>query len=603
MNLSLVRNFSIIAHIDHGKSTLADRMLELTQSVAARQMMDQYLDSMDIERERGITIKAQTARMAYRAGDGRDYILNLIDTPGHVDFTYEVSRSLAACEGAILVVDAAQGIQAQTLANAYLALGADLTILPVLNKIDLPTADPDRVSRQIIDLLGADKDEILLASAKEGTGVPEVMEAIIRRIQPPRGDPSAPLKALIVDCWFDSYRGAVILMRMIDGELRVGMNIEMMATGLCYEVHEVGVLTPAPRRAEVLGAGEVGYLMAGIKQIGDIKVGDTVTEVRRPAASPFRGYKEPKPMVFCGLYPVEGTGYESTKAALEKLHLNDTAFTYEAETSVALGFGFRCGFLGLLHMDVIRERLEREYDLTLLTTSPTVAFRVISTDGRVTSVDNPTKLPPAGRIERIEEPYVHGSIVVPSEYLGGVIKLCQEKRGSQKRLDYLDAQLAFLEYELPLAEILFDFYDRLKSLSRGYASFDYEPMDFRPSDMVKLDVLLNGEAVDALSLIIHKEKAYSHGRALVGKMRDIIPRQLFEVVIQAAVGSRVIARECVKPLRKQVTAKLYGGDVTRKRKLLEKQKAGKKRMKRVGRVEVPQEAFMAVLNVGQGGPD
>ncbi|MEE8109951.1 MAG: translation elongation factor 4 [bacterium] len=603
MNLSLVRNFSIIAHIDHGKSTLADRMLELTQSVAARQMMDQYLDSMDIERERGITIKAQTARMAYRAGDGRDYILNLIDTPGHVDFTYEVSRSLAACEGAILVVDAAQGIQAQTLANAYLALGADLTILPVLNKIDLPTADPDRVSRQIIDLLGADKDEILLASAKEGTGVPEVMEAIIRRIQPPRGDPSAPLKALIVDCWFDSYRGAVILMRMIDGELRVGMNIKMMATGLCYEVHEVGVLTPAPRRAEALGAGEVGYLMAGIKQIGDIKVGDTVTEVRRPAASPFRGYKEPKPMVFCGLYPVEGTGYESTKAALEKLHLNDTAFTYEAETSVALGFGFRCGFLGLLHMDVIRERLEREYDLTLLTTSPTVAFRVTSTDGRVTSVDNPTKLPPAGRIERIEEPYVHGSIVVPSEYLGGVIKLCQEKRGSQKRLEYLDAQLAVLEYELPLAEILFDFYDRLKSLSRGYASFDYEPMDFRPSDMVKLDVLLNGEAVDALSLIIHKEKAYSHGRALVGKMRDIIPRQLFEVVIQAAVGSRVIAREIVKPLRKQVTAKLYGGDVTRKRKLLEKQKAGKKRMKRVGRVEVPQEAFMAVLDVGQGGPD
>ena len=603
MNLSLVRNFSIIAHIDHGKSTLADRMLELTQSVAARQMMDQYLDSMDIERERGITIKAQTARMAYRAGDGRDYILNLIDTPGHVDFTYEVSRSLAACEGVLLVVDAAQGIQAQTLANAYLALGADLTILPVLNKIDLPTADPDRVSHQVMDLLGADKDEILLASAKEGTGVPEVMEAIIRRIQPPRGDPSAPLKALIVDCWFDSYRGAVILMRMIDGELRVGMNIEMMATGLCYEVHEVGVLTPAPRRAEALGAGEVGYLMAGIKQIGDIKVGDTVTEVRRPAASPFRGYKEPKPMVFCGLYPVEGTGYESIKAALEKLHLNDTAFTYEAETSVALGFGFRCGFLGLLHMDVIRERLEREYDLTLLTTSPTVAFRVTSTDGRVTSVDNPTKLPPAGRIERIEEPYVHGSIVVPSEYLGGVIKLCQEKRGSQKRLEYLDAQLAVLEYELPLAEILFDFYDRLKSLSRGYASFDYEPMDFRPSDLVKLDVLLNGEAVDALSLIIHKEKAYSHGRALVGKMRDIIPRQLFEVVIQAAVGSRVIARESVKPLRKQVTAKLYGGDVTRKRKLLEKQKAGKKRMKRVGRVEVPQEAFMAVLSVGQGGPD
>jgi GTP-binding protein LepA len=567
MKLSSIRNFSIIAHIDHGKSTLADRMLEITQSVAARQMMDQYLDSMDIERERGITIKAQTARMGFRAADGQDYTLNLIDTPGHVDFTYEVSRSLAACEGVLLVVDAAQGIQAQTLANAYLALDADLTILPVLNKIDLPTADPGRVSQQIVDLLGVDPEEIFRVSAKEGTGVPEVLEEIIRKIDPPAGDPEAPLKALIADCWFDPYRGAVIVIRMIDGEVRQGMNIKMMATGLCFEVDEIGVLTPALHPAKALGAGEVGYLMASIKQVGDVKVGDTVTEVQRPTPTAFPGYKEPKPMVFCGLYPVEGTDYESLKAALEKLHLNDTAFSYEAETSVALGFGYRCGFLGLLHMDVIRERLEREYNLTLLTTSPTVAFQVYTTGGESVNVDNPTKLPPAGRIDRIEEPFVRGSIVVPSEYLGGVIKLCQEKRGVQKRLEYLDTQLALLEYELPLSEILFDFYDRLKSISRGYASFDYDPTAFQASELVKLDILLNGDPVDALSLIIHKEKAYAHGRALVGKMREIIPRQLYEVVIQAAIGTRVIAREVVKPLRKQVTAKCYGGDVTRKRKL------------------------------------
>jgi GTP-binding protein LepA len=498
-----------------------------------------------------------------------------------------------------LVVDAAQGIQAQTLANAYLALDADLTILPVLNKIDLPTADPERVSNQLMDLLGVNEDEIYRVSAKEGTGVLEVLEAIIRLIDPPTGDTQAPLKGLIVDCWFDPYRGAVVLVRMIDGEVRTGMDIEMMATGKRFEITEVGVLTPSLHAVESLGAGEVGYLMASIKEITDIKVGDTVTEVRRRTATPFPGYKEPKPMVFCGLYPVEGTEYESLKMALEKLHLNDTAFTYEAETSVALGFGYRCGFLGLLHMDVIRERLEREYNLTLLITSPTVAFRVTTSDGEVIRVDNPTKLPPAGRIEKVEEPYVRGSIVVPSEYLGGIMKLCQEKRGNQKRMEYLDAQLALLEYELPLSEILFDFYDRLKSVSRGYASFDYDPTDFRPSDLVKLDILLNAEPVDALSLIIHKEKAYHHGRALVEKMRSIIPRQLFEVVIQAAIGSRIIARESVKPMRKQVTAKCYGGDVTRKRKLLEKQREGKKRMKRVGRVEVPQEAFMAVLNVTQ----
>ena len=601
MKLSEIRNFSIIAHIDHGKSTLADRMLELTQAVSDRKMKDQVLDSMDIERERGITIKAQTARMTYRSSDGKEYILNLIDTPGHVDFSYEVSRSLAACEGVLLVVDAAQGIQAQTLANAYLALGADLAILPVLNKIDLPTADPARVSHQLMDLLGVGEEDILKVSAKEGAGVPELLEAVLHRIQPPEGNPAGPLKALIFDCWFDSYRGAVVLVRVIDGELRKGMYIEMMATGQRYEVNEVGVLTPEPLRAGRLRAGEVGYLMASIKRIGDIKVGDTVTEVARPTVTPFPGYKEPKPMVFCGLYPVEGTEYDSLKAALEKLHLNDTAFTYEAETSAALGFGYRCGFLGLLHMEVIRERLEREYDLTLLTTSPTVAFRVITTDGDVIEVDNPSRLPPPGRIDRVEEPYVRGSVVVPADYLGGVIKLCQEKRGLHKRLEYLDEQLTLLEYELPLAEILFDFYDRLKSVSRGYASFDYEPLASRASDMVKLDILLNAEPVDALSLIIQKDKAYFHGRALVEKMKGIIPRQLFEVVIQAAIGTRVISRETVKPLRKQVTAKCYGGDVTRKRKLLEKQKEGKRRMKRVGRVEIPQEAFMAVLSVTQGG--
>ena len=601
MKLSEIRNFSIIAHIDHGKSTLADRMLELTQAVSDRKMKDQMLDSMDIERERGITIKAQTARMTYRSSDGKSYILNLIDTPGHVDFSYEVSRSLAACEGVLLVVDAAQGIQAQTLANAYLALGADLTILPVLNKIDLPTADPARVSHQLMDLLGVGEEDILKVSAKEGEGVSELLEAVPHRIQPPEGDPAGPLKALIFDCWFDSYRGAVVLIRVLDGELREGMHIEMMATGQRYEVNEVGVLTPEPLRAGHLRAGEVGYLMASIKRIGDIKVGDTVTEVARPTVTPFPGYKEPKPMVFCGLYPVEGTEYDSLKAALEKLHLNDTAFTYEAETSAALGFGYRCGFLGLLHMEVIRERLEREYDLTLLTTSPTVAFRVTTTDGDVIEVDNPSRLPPPGRIDRVEEPYVRGSVVVPADYLGGVIKLCQDKRGLQKRLEYLDEQLTLLEYELPLAEILFDFYDRLKSVSRGYASFDYEPLASRASDMVKLDILLNAEPVDALSLIIHKDKAYFHGRVLVEKMKGIIPRQLFEVVIQAAIGTRVISRETVKPLRKAVTAKCYGGDVTRKRKLLEKQKEGKRRMKRVGRVEIPQEAFMAVLSVTQGG--
>lgn len=599
MKISEIRNFSIIAHIDHGKSTLADRMLELTEAVSNRKIKNQMLDSMDIERERGITIKAQTARMVYRSANGQEYILNLIDTPGHVDFSYEVSRSLAACEGVLLVVDAAQGIQAQTLANAYLAIGNDLTILPVLNKIDLPTADPGRVSHQVIDLLGVQEEDILKVSAKEGIGVPELLEAVLCRIEPPEGDSKGPLKALIFDCWFDSYRGAVVLIRVIDGELSEGVNIEMMATGLRYEVDEVGVLTPEPCRVDNLGAGEVGYLMASIKQIGDIKVGDTVTEVKRPTVNPFPGYKEPKPMVFCGLYPVEGTDYESLKASLEKLHLNDTAFSYEAETSVALGFGYRCGFLGLLHMEVIRERLEREYGLTLLTTSPTVAFRVTTTDGEVLDVDNPSRLPSPGRIDYIEEPHVHGSIVVPVDYLGGAIKLCQEKRGVQKRLEYLDARLALLEYELPLAEILFDFYDRLKSVSRGYASFDYEPLASCVSDMVKLDILLNGEPVDALSLIIHKDKAQIHGRALVEKMKEIIPRQLFEVVIQAAIGSRVISRETVKALRKQVTAKCYGGDVTRKRKLLEKQKEGKRRMKRVGRVEIPQEAFMAVLTVTQ----
>ncbi len=601
MSLEHLRNFSIIAHVDHGKSTLADRLLELTGTVSAREMTDQFLDRMDIERERGITIKAQTVRMRYRAQDGAPYVLNLVDTPGHVDFSYEVSRSLAACEGALLVIDAVQGIQAQTLANTYLAMGHNLALLPVINKIDLPLADPDRIRRQIEEVLGLAEQDVLLTSAKEGTGVPELLEAIVARVPPPGGDPEAPLKALIVDSWFDPYRGTVALLRIFDGVLRSGMEIQMLATDIRYQVQEIGFFAPHMVPRESLGPGEVGYLMAGMKRVGEIQVGDTVTQADRPAPDALPGYQKPKPVVFCGLYPAEGAQYDFLKAALEKLSLNDSSFTFEPETSVALGFGFRCGFLGPLHMDIVRERLEREYNLNLLATSSTVIYRATNRDGTVHLIHNPTALPSAGQISQVEEPYILGTIIVPSDFLGAVFSLVQEKRGTKRRLEYLDARTVLLEYELPLGEVLFDFYDRLKSVSRGYASFDYEALDYRAAPLVKLDLLLNGEAVDALSLILHQDKAYTHGRALAGRMRGLIPRQNFEVVIQAAIGSKVIARESVKPLRKQVTAKCYGGDVTRKRKLLERQKEGKKRMKRVGRVEVPQEAFMAVLSVSERG--
>ena len=599
MSLEHLRNFSIIAHVDHGKSTLADRLLELTGTVSSREMTEQFLDRMDIERERGITIKAQTVRMRYGAQDGTPYVLNLVDTPGHVDFAYEVSRSLAACEGALLVIDAVQGIEAQTLANTYLAMSHDLALLPVINKIDLPLADPDRIRRQVEDVLGLGEQDILLTSAKKGTGVPELLEAIVARIPPPGGDPEAPLKALIVDSWFDPYRGTVALLRIFDGVLRSGMEIQMLATDIRYQVQEIGFFAPHMVSRGSLGPGEVGYLMAGMKRVGEIQVGDTVTEANRPTPGPLPGYRRPKPVVFCGIYPTEGAQYDFLKTALEKLSLNDSSFTFEPETSAALGFGFRCGFLGPLHMDIVRERLEREYNLNLLATSSTVSYRVTHRDGTIRLIHNPTALPSAGQIRQVEEPYILGTIIVPTDFLGAILSLAQEKRGTKRRLEYLDTRSVLLEYELPLGEVLFDFYDRLKSVSRGYASFDYEPLEYRAAPLVKLDLLLNGEAVDALSLILHRDNAYTHGRALAERMRGLIPRQNFEVVIQAAIGNKVIARESVKPVRKQVTAKCYGGDVTRKRKLLEKQKEGKKRMKRVGQVEVPQEAFMAVLSVNE----
>ncbi len=599
MSLEHLRNFSIIAHVDHGKSTLADRLLELTGTVSSREMTEQFLDRMDIERERGITIKAQTVRMNYGAQDGTPYVLNLVDTPGHVDFAYEVSRSLAACEGALLVIDAVQGIEAQTLANTYLAMSHGLALLPVINKIDLPLADPDRIRRQVEDVLGLGEQDILLTSAKKGTGVPELLEAIVARIPPPGGDPEAPLKALIVDSWFDPYRGTVALLRIFDGVLRSGMEIQMLATDIRYQVQEIGFFAPHMVSRGSLGPGEVGYLMAGMKRVGEIQVGDTVTEANRPASGPLPGYRRPKPVVFCGIYPTEGAQYDFLKTALEKLSLNDSSFTFEPETSAALGFGFRCGFLGPLHMDIVRERLEREYNLNLLATSSTVSYRVTHRDGTIRLIHNPTALPSAGQISQVEEPYILGTIIVPTDFLGAILSLAQEKRGTKRRLEYLDTRSVLLEYELPLGEVLFDFYDRLKSVSRGYASFDYEPLEYRAAPLVKLDLLLNGEAVDALSLILHRDNAYTHGRALAERMRGLIPRQNFEVVIQAAIGNKVIARESVKPVRKQVTAKCYGGDVTRKRKLLEKQKEGKKRMKRVGQVEVPQEAFMAVLSVNE----
>jgi GTP-binding protein LepA len=599
MNPALIRNFSIIAHVDHGKSTLADRLLEHTGALSPREMEAQVLDQMDLERERGITIKAHAVRLRYQAKDGQTYVLNLIDTPGHVDFSYEVSRSLAACEGALLVIDAAQGVEAQTVANAYLALEHDLTLVPVINKIDLPNADPERIAAQLREVIGLDPDQAILASAKEGIGTEEILEAIVTRLPPPQGRADEPLQALIVDSWFDAYQGVIVLVRVFAGVVRRGLRIRLMATDKEYEVTGLGVFTPKPSPVDALTAGEVGYLMAGLKQVSDTKVGDTITEAARPAEAPLPGYRDVKPMVFCGLYPADDSSYEGLRDALEKLRLNDSAFTFEPETSLALGFGFRCGFLGLLHMEIVQERLEREFDLALVSTAPTVVYRVTQTDGTRLMVENPAKLPPPQLIAAIEEPYILGTILTPPEYLGAILQLAQDKRGVQRRLEYPDPKIAVLTYEFPLNEMVFDFYDRLKSASRGYASFDYEWLGYREADLVKLDILINGEPVDALSSIIHRDKAYFYGRDLAKRMREVIPRQLFEVAIQAAIGSRVIARETVAPLRKNVTAKCYGGDITRKRKLLEKQKEGKRRMKRVGRVEIPQEAFVAVLQVGR----
>ena len=597
MNLDHIRNFSIIAHIDHGKSTLADRLLEFTGAVSEREKTDQILDSMDLERERGITIKASPVCLRYRAKDGEEYKLNLIDTPGHVDFTYEVSRSLGACEGALLVVDAAQGVEAQTVANVHMALDHNLEILPVINKIDLPSADPERVKKEIEDVIGIDASGAILASAKEGIGTEDILEGIIKQFPPPQGSADAPLRALIIDSWFDPYHGAVVMMRIFDGAIRKGTKIRMMSSGQVFEVTRIGISAPGPVEVAEMKAGEVGFLMAGIKEVKETRVGDTITADERPASEPLPGFKPMKPMVFSGLYPTDATQYQGLRDALEKLRLNDSSFTFEPETSQALGFGFRCGFLGLLHMDIVRERLEREFGLSLITTAATVVYRVITRMGDALLIDNPVKLPSESDIERIEEPVIQATIHLPQEFLGGVLGICEEKRGSQKEIRYLGPKRVMLVYELPLNEIVVDFYDRLKSVSRGYASMDYEIAGYRPAELVKLDVRINGDLVDAMSMIVHRDKAYYRGRELVQRMRELIPRQLFEVVIQAAVGSRIIARESVKPLRKNVTAKCYGGDITRKRKLLERQKEGKKRMKQVGKVEIPQEAFLVALKV------
>ncbi len=594
MTLSRIRNFSIVAHIDHGKSTLADRLLALTGTMDAKKAVDQVLDSMDLERERGITIKAHTVRLLYKARDGHEYTLNLIDTPGHVDFSYEVSRALTACEGALLIIDAAQGIEAQTLANFYLASDARLTIIPVINKIDLPAADVEGTRLAITETLDLDGSEALAISAKHGTGVPEVLEAIVARIPPPAGDPDAPLKALVFDSFYDSYQGVVVYVRLTDGCVRAGMRVVLMSNGRQQDVQQVGIFSPDMRPVEELGAGQVGYIIAGIKRVADAKVGETITEAARPTAAPFAGYRDAKPMVFAGLYPIEDTDYEALRDALEKLRLNDPAFTYEPETSLALGYGFRCGFLGTLHMEIVQERLEREFDLSLIVTAPSVRYRIRTTAGDLLEIENPSKMPTPDRIEAMEEPYVRSSVFVPTEFMTAIYKLAQEKRGEHRSLEY-HGKRVHIRFDFPLAEIVVDFYDKLKSISKGYASFDYEFADFRPSELVKLDILLNGDPVDALSVILHRDKAYEKGKALVEKLRGVIPRQLFEVAIQAAIGSRVIARETVKAMGKNVTAKCYGGDITRKRKLLERQKEGKRRMKQVGKVEVPQEAFLSVL--------
>jgi GTP-binding protein LepA len=594
-----IRNFSIIAHIDHGKSTLADRILEFTGTVSKREMSSQFLDDMDLERERGITIKARSVRLGYKARDGEDYVLNLIDTPGHVDFTYEVSRSLAACEGAVLVVDATQGVQAQTLANVYLALDHDHAIVPVLNKIDLPSAEPDRVRKEIEDTIGLDASGAILASAKEGVGTEDILEAIVRDIPAPKGDPDAPLRALIFDSWFDPYHGAVSLVRIVDGTLSKGEKVRPMAVGKDFLVTRVCVLAPRAVEVASLGPGEVGIFSAAIKEVADTKIGDTVTDADQPAAEPLPGFRPVKPMVFAGLYPAESGDYEALRDAVEKLRLNDSSFSYEPESSMALGFGFRCGFLGLLHMEIIQERLEREFELTLVTTAPTVAYRVIKTNGESLVIDSPAKLPSPMEIEHIEEPYIRATIHLPKEFLGNVLQLCQDRRGEQKEMKYLGETRVMVTYELPLSEIVMDFYDKLKSMTRGYASMDYEYLDFRPSNLVKLDLLINGDPVDAMAVIVHRDNAYVRGRDLCSRLRELIPRQMFEIAIQAAIGAKVIARETVKAMRKNVTAKCYGGDITRKRKLLEKQKEGKRRMKQVGRVEIPQEAFLAVLKTGE----
>jgi GTP-binding protein LepA len=598
MPLSNIRNFSIIAHIDHGKSTLADRLLEDTGALSKREMSAQVLDAMDLERERGITIKAKAVRLNYHAKNGEDYILNLIDTPGHVDFSYEVSRSLAACEGALLVVDASQGVEAQTLANTYLALDHHLEILPVINKIDLPGAEVGRVQEQLESILGIDPKDTVLISAKYGKGIDETLEAIVKRIPAPKGNPDGPLKALLFDSWFDVYRGVVILVRVIDGEMHKGMKIRLMSNGQVYQVDNVGVLTPKMKEIDRISTGEVGFIVANIKVVADTKIGDTITEHDRPTAAPFPGFQEIKPMVFAGLYPVEPNQYEALRDALEKLRLNDSSFFYEPETSTALGFGFRCGFLGLLHMEIIQERLEREFELSLITTAPGVRYRITRTNGEVEEIDNPTKFPEAQFISQIEEPIITALIMSSDEFVGAILKLVEDKRGVQKGFEYVAPGRVLFTYEMPLNEIVLDFYDRLKSVSRGYASFDYHLAGYRAADLVKLDILVGGEAVDALSWIVHRDFAYARGKALVEKMRELIPRQMFEVAIQASIGSRIIARENIAAIRKNVLAKCYGGDITRKRKLLEKQKEGKRRMKRVGKVEIPQEAFLAVLKVG-----
>ena len=590
-----IRNFSIIAHIDHGKSTLADRLLEYTGALSAREMTAQVLDSMDLEKERGITIKAHAVRLTYRAEDGEEYILNLIDTPGHVDFSYEVSRSLASCEGALLVVDATQGVEAQTLANAYLAVEHDLAIIPVINKIDLPSADPEKTKEQIEDAIGIDCADAILASAKEGIGTREILEAVVKKVPAAVGNDEGPLKALIFDSWFDNYQGVIVLVRVFEGRVKAGTKIKMMVMGSTFEVDQVGVFTPKMEAAAQLSAGEVGYIISGIKSVTETKIGDTITDANNPVQEPCPGYKDIKPLVFCGFYPTASHQYENLRDALNKLRLNDASFNYEPETSLALGFGFRCGFLGLLHMEIIQERLEREFDLSLLSTAPTVVYRVTKTDGQVLYIENPALLPE--KYEMIEEPFVVTTIFVPKDFIGPILDLCQEKRGVQRSFSYIGKDRIKIEYELPLNEILWDFYDKLKSFSKGYASMDYEFLGYRDSDLAKLNILLNGELVDALSLIVHKEKAYYKGRQLTEKLREIIPRQMYEVVIQAAIGSKIIARESVRALRKDVIAKCYGGDITRKRKLLEKQKEGKKRMKQVGRVELPQEAFLAVLKL------